>query len=816
MEQLKKILSSYPAMIVCMSIYATALAAATFIEKAYGTPAAKIWIYYSPLLFLLQLLLVINFILIMIKRRLHKSGKWGLLILHLAFIIILAGALTSHLTGKEGILHLREGEKSNLITLPTNRGQNLHRLPFDVELVKFTLTRYPGSMSPSSYRSDLLIHIDGATSNVAVYMNNVADIKGYRFFQASYDDDEQGTILSVNKDVAGRRITYTGYGLLLAGSILCLTARNGRIRTLYRRIKQRNDASASGLFTLLLLLLSAPVPFAAGQEKSTAAGMSETIQRLHIAPTHAERFGSLPVQTSNGRMAPVNTFSSDLLRKLSKDVRFFNLNADQFLLSVLTYPEMWMFVPLIKLPNRDFEHYFSLTPDRCAYIELFAPDGSYKLQEMLERVYRKMPAERSAFDKDLIRLDERVNILHQLLGAQLIRLFPKPDDPERKWYAPGDNLTSFAPSDSAFLQSTFADYLGEVRAAVRSQRWDGADEMLERIKTYQYAHNNIPEMTADKIELELKYNRMDVFRRCKIGYLSLGGLLLLLLSFAPLLREKRRLRWLIRLLAIAVLIVFHYQMLGMGMRWRIGGHAPWSNSYETMIYAAWATVFAGLMFVRRSPVTFALATVFAGVILFVSGLNRMDPQIHLLVPVLKSPWLMFHVAVIMSAYGFFGISFLIGLTCLSLMSACGEEKLSKQADSLRELSTINEISLLIGLILMTIGTFMGAVWANESWGRYWGWDPKETWALITILVYALTTHLHLIGKLNNLWLFNLCSTVAFASVLMTYFGVNRFFSGIHSYGHSDQAAHTLPICLLAAGLLLLILAFLARKGRRLK
>jgi cytochrome c-type biogenesis protein CcsB len=234
-----------------------------------------------------------------------------------------------------------------------------------------------------------------------------------------------------------------------------------------------------------------------------------------------------------------------------------------------------------------------------------------------------------------------------------------------------------------------------------------------------------------------------------------------------------------------------------------------------MVYAAWATVFAGLMFVRRSPVTFALATVFAGVILFVSGLNWMDPQINPLVPVLKSPWLMFHVAIIMSAYGFFGISFLIGLTNLGVMSACSKEKLSKQADSLKELSTINEISLIIGLILMTIGTFMGAVWANESWGRYWGWDPKETWALITILVYVLVTHLHLMKNRNNLWLFNLCSVGAFASVLMTYFGVNYFLSGMHSYGQNDQV-HAILTYLYIAGLFILLLAFFARKGRRLK
>jgi cytochrome c-type biogenesis protein CcsB len=769
---------------------------------------AKVLIYYSPVFFLLQFLAVVNFVLIMIRRRLYASGRWGLLFIHFSFIIILAGALTSHITGKEGVLHLREGEKGNRVTIQTNRGQSIQKLPFEVELVKFTLKRYPGSASPSSYESDLRIHAEGETREERVYMNNVLDIKGYRFFQASYDRDERGTILSVSKDVAGRNITYTGYTLWLIGGILCLVTGNGRIRTLYRQIKKQKKAA--GLFTLLLL--AGFSPFVTGQEKTVP--MNETIQYLHIAPTHAEMFGGLPVQTSNGRIVPVNTFSSEILRKLHKDTRFFRMNSDQFLLSVLTYPEMWMYVPVIKLPNRDLELYFRLTSDRCAYIEFFEPDGAYKLQERLEEAYQKMPDKRTAFDKDLMKLDEKVNIFHQLIHKQIICLFPKTDDPDQKWYAPGDDLSAFASSDSGFIASSFSGYIAEVRAAVRSQNWEKADEMLQQIKAYQYEHNNVPEMTAGKIELELKYNRMDIFRWCKTGYLSLGGLLLFF-AFAWIFREESWIKWSIRLLGIAVLILFHYQMLGMGMRWKIGGYAPWSNSYETMVYAAWATVFAGLMFVRRSPVTFALATVFAGVILFVSGLNRMDPQINPLVPVLKSPWLMFHVAIIMSSYGFFGISFLIGLTNLGIMSVSGREKLSKYAGSLKELSTINEISLIIGLLLMTTGTFMGAVWANESWGRYWGWDPKETWALITIIVYALVTHLHLVKKWNSLWLFNLCSVLAFASVLMTYFGVNYFLSGMHSYGQNDQV-HSLLTGLYAAGFLIALLAFCARKGRELK
>ena len=794
-------------MIVLLIFYAAGLAIATFIEKSYSTLMAKVLIYYSPLFFLLQFLLVVNFLLILFKYRLYKSAKWGFLIVHLSFIIILTGALVSHLTGKEGILHLREGEKSNQVVMHTNHGQHIHELPFEVKLVKFTLKRYPGSMSPSSYESNLLVHVDGEVRNELIYMNNVLDVKGYRFFQASYDKDELGTILSMNKDVIGRNVTYTGYLLLLLGCILCLIMKNGRIRILYRQIKEQKNGSK--LFTVLVLIgISLPL---VAQERPMS--MSKTVKQLEIDVTHAIKFGSLPLQATNGRIIPINTFSSEILRKLYKETHFNSLNSDQFLLSILTYPEMWMYVPTIVVSD-DVARHFGLASGICSYIEAFDSNGSYKLQQKLEEAYMRMPADRTTFDKELIKFDEKINIFHQLINYQFIRLFLKADDPGQRWYAPGEDLSVFGVEDSAFIANTFSTYLAEVRNAVKSQNWNKADELLQKISAYQYANNNVPELTADQIALELQYNQLDVFRWCKIGYLSLGGLLLIL-SFFSFFKEPLWIRWLICLLDIVVFFVFIFQMWGMGMRWKIGGYAPWSNSYETMVYAAWTSICAGLVFIRRSPVTFSLATLFAGIILFVSSLSWMDPQINPLVPVLKSPWLMFHVAIIMSAYGFFGISFLIGIINLSIMSIASKEGILTFKQKLKELSLINEISLIIGLILMTIGTFMGAVWANESWGRYWGWDPKETWALITIVIYVLVTHLHLVKKWYNLWSFNLCSVVAFSSVLMTYFGVNYFLSGMHSYGQNDSI-HSIFVYLYAAGILVILLAIFSRKGYFLK
>lgn len=802
---LERILSSFVTTIVLLLLYGFGLAVATFIEKYHGTAAAKAMIYYSPLFFLLQFLLVVNFLVIAVKYQYLKLRRWGLMLVHTSFIIILLGALTSFQFGEEGILHIREGESTDQMAVRQGDLTTFHTLPFTVELVKFTLTRYPGSSSPSSYESELLVRMDGQTRRERVFMNNVLDEKGYRLFQASYDPDEKGTVLSVNRDVAGRNITYTGYLLLVVGLIISLVGKNSRFMTLSRRLKELRSVAQSATIIVALLALSVSV-----NAKEEISPMLDAVQKYMVSPEHAAKFGALPIQSHSGRMMPINTFSSEILRKLHKADKIGQLNSDQFLLSLLAMPDMWMRVPFIALSNPELANYYDLTDGECAYLQVFDKNGDYKLQEKLEEAYNKMPAQRTRFDKDLLKLDEQINIFHQLINYQMLNLFPKEDDPNHKWYASGDDLSSFAGKDSMFVSRIMGWYLAEVQDALQKGDWSKADEVIDMIGTYQQAKNKTLDISAKRIEAELKYNKMDVFRWCKIGYLILGGLLLVL-SFAMLFKQQKWMKFGIWLLGAGVLGVFLCHMYGMGMRWYIGGYAPWSNSYETMVYVAWATVLAGLLFVRRSTVTFALATLFGGIILFVSGLNWMDPEINPLVPVLKSPWLMFHVAVIVAAYGFFGISCLIGLTNLVLTSIAGKKNTALLKARIKELTIVNEMSLWVGLALMTVGTFLGAVWANESWGRYWGWDPKETWALITMVVYAVVTHLHLVKRWYSDWLFNLCSVVAFSSVLMTFFGVNYFLSGMHSYGQNDNV-HGIFTYLYIAGVVVVILAILSRIG----
>ena len=821
MDKLIHSLSSYKASIVLLLIYATGLATATLVEKQMGTEAAKMLIYYSPLFIFLQFLLVVNFLLILVRYRYIQRKKWAMIVVHAALVVILGGALTTFLTGKEGQVHIREGEKTNQMVMHTSRGIKTETLPFVLELTDFRLNRYPGSHSPSSFESDLLIHVDGQVRKANVMMNKVLDVKGFRFFQASYDEDERGTILSVNKDVAGRTITYTGYFLLLVGFLLMFFLPGSRFRRLELQLRETRERmkalpvvlvfamiplAGSGQTAGSSILAAATIPGShitgSGQtvispttagtvipgSPATATGaisgssMMETVLQKKVPADHAARFGMLPVQF-RGRVMPMNSFSSQILRKVYKEQTIGSLNSDQFLLSLLSFPQLWMQLPFIALPSEEVSRQYNVTNGYASYDRFFDQQGNYRLLPQLQQIYHQPAAGRTAAEKDLIQLDEQINIVYQLFHHTMPGIFPNSADPSHKWYAPGDDLSVFPEEDSLFVTRIFERYLSEVRSALQSGDWSKPEALLDEIARYQKENDKAALIHPKKIEAEVRYNQMNIFNRCKTGYFIFGGILLIL-AFMQMLRKREWIRYLIFTLIIFIIALFIYHTAGMAMRGYISGYAPWSNSYETMVYVAWATVLAGLLFGRKSVLTLALATLFGGVILFVSGLNWMDPQISALIPVLKSRWLMFHVAVITAAYGFFGIGFLLGITNLCLMIFAKRNTLVPYR--IRELTLINNLSLLVGLALMTIGTFLGAVWANESWGRYWGWDPKETWALITIVVYAMVTHLYLVKKWYSDWSFNLLSVFAFSSVLMTFLGVNYFMSGMHSYGQTDS------------------------------
>lgn len=785
-------MTSYRTSGVLLLVYAAMLAVATWVEKYEGTSVARELVYHSPAHIVLSGLLVTNVCLIAVRRGYVLRREWPMLVTHIAFVVMLAGALTTHLCSREGTVHIREGETTDEMLIQEKGHTVRRKLPFAIGLENFILTRYPGSDSPSAYESRVVLHTGGPVRSARVSMNHVLDVQGYRFFQASYDPDERGTVLAVNYDIPGRYITYTGYVLLALGMLLSLVSRRSRFRRLVTRLA---DMQCRNVILLSLFLLPvAPV-------RSRAGDAGDILRHCSVPEDHAGLVGRLPVQSAGGRMMPLNTFASEVLRKLHKSDNVFGMDADRFMVSLWALPDVWMRADFIAVPGEELARRYGLDYPYCSYVQLFDGPDRYKLQDDLEAIYRKHTAKRSASDKEILQLDERANILNGLILHRMPKLFPLAGDAECRWYGGGDAAGIFCGRDSLFVTRILDWYADEVRSAWETGQWKKAGEVLEMIDTYQQVKHTGVDIRPVRMQVEIVYNRLQVFRYCKIGYLMLGGLCLLGLFVCWFTgRRPGAAGW---LAAAGLMAVFLFHLCGMCMRAYIGGFVPWSNSYETLVYAAWMTMFAGWLFVRRTPVALVLSALMAGVILFVAGLQWMDPQITPLVPVLRSPWLMFHVAVVVAAYGFFGLGCLLGIVNLLLMAfGCSNRATFRQ--KIAELSLLHETVLWPGLVLMTAGTFIGAVWANESWGRYWGWDPKETWALVTILLYAAVTHLHLVPVSRRRWWLNVSSVLAFQAVLMTYFGVNYFLSGMHAYGTNEHiSALWLPLACGAAAMVVL-------------
>ncbi len=760
------ILYSWKTTLILLLLYGTGLASATFVENAYSTETARDLIYNNYLFYMLQGLLVLNFIGIARRSMLRRKKRYTVLFLHIAFIFILIGAFITRQTGVEGVVHIREGESASFMQTHTGRVA----LPFSIRLEAFRLVRYPGSQSPSSFESDLVLVSNGVERPELIYMNKVLYEQGYRIYQSSYDADEQGTILTVNKDFWGTTVTYAGYFMLFAAMIGLFFDRGSRFRQLNKKLRM-----LAPLF--FCLLISYPLPAQENTEKN--------LRQNTIPPELARKWGRLVVQCPTGRIEPVNTYSSKLLRKVYGSDRFHGLSSEQVVQGFIMNPGYWGNVLLIRQKNKELANELSLPGEYISFYDLFHSDGTYKLARRVEEVYTKPPAVRSKKDKDLLKLDERVNILYALQQGTLFALFPLPGDDSARWYSYGDELDLFTGRDSLFVSSTMPWYIYESYQALSTNEWQEASGIIDMISIFQRKQSTVVLPSDTQISWELFYNRSRIFFWSAIAYVMLG-LALLTFSLIRLLQGKSMSRLAVILIILPICLVFIGHSAGIGIRWYISGQAPWSNAYESMIYVSWSAALVGLFFSRRSILTLALASFLAGIILFVANLNGMDPEITPLVPVLKSYWLMIHVAVITASYGFFGVSFLLGVISLMMMALKRKSALLHQ--KIKELRIINEMSLIIGLCLLSAGTFLGAIWANESWGRYWGWDPKETWALITMVVYALILHARFVPSLRSDYAFSVMSVYGLTSVLMTYFGVNYYLTGLHSYGGGDLPA----------------------------
>lgn len=773
-------------MFALLIIYAISMALATFVENSHGTPVARKWFYYSSWFISLEFLLVVNFLYLIIQEKMIPLKKWGGFIFHMAFVIIFLGAGITHFFSYEGVMHIREGSKVSHILVGENRDKK--DVPFEVYLKDFKLERYPGSHSPSSFESYITLTVDGKSEEKVISMNNVVDVKGYRLFQASYDQDEVGTVLSVNYDKAGMVVSYIGYILLMGGMLVTLFQKNSRFRQLIKSIREEQGKTT----IILLLLFSATLPLQAN---------NSTDNRPSVTKEQAAKFGEMIVQNPKGRLEPVNSWGLQITQKLCQAESFEGFTSDQILLNLLTYPYEWAQVKLIKVKNKEIMKRLGKDGNYISFNDTFDANGDYVFQNDIDNTYRLQPSERTKLNNDILKLDEAVNIIYQIQQGQLLALFPDENDPLGKWYSAGDKLSAFHGKDSMFVSKIMLWYTSELR----ENNSEKAKDVLGMIDTYQHAKNKTVDVDKKKIEMEIWYNKMQIFSSIFKYYLIAGAILLLCVCVG-FFSQAKYLKITAILLTILISGIFLYHTLGLAVRWYISGYAPWSNSYESIVFLSWTIALGGLLFAFRFRIIAALASILAGVLLFVASLNQMNPEITPLVPVLQSFWLMLHVAVIMAGYGFFFISAMIGLFNLILMAFANNEKTTK---SIRELTMLNEVAMILGLVLMTAGTFLGAVWANESWGRYWGWDPKETWALISIIVYTLVTHIRFIPQFKSAYLFNLLSVLAISSVLMTYFGVNYYLSGMHSYGKTD--GQVLPLPLIIGTVVIILIAILARK-----
>ena len=679
------------------------------------------------------------------------------------------------LTGQKGVEGMPKVFDFGDSQMAVSYGSKTVEVPFNIQLRDFIMERYPGTDNPSSYASEVTV-IDpsqGVNMPFRIYMNNILDYGGYRFFQSSFDQDEAGTYLSVNHDFWGTWISYIGYILLTIGMVMTFFSKNSRFTSLIERLGQ--NTSAKSMVLLVMLCISA------GSGISAQAPVISDVSR-----DEAAAFGKMLIQDHRGRFKPVNTLSGEVLRKLSKKSALFGLTSDQIFLSMTLSPAKWENVPLIQAGSHpEIQKILGSTENLISYRQFFTDDAQYKLRDQVRHAQTVNPKDQGTFEKAIIKLDEKINIANMIFSGRLLKMFPIPNDPANTWVSPAD-IREMKMPETSVLQSfeNFASYVQDVQKGQGTSNTAETGKWLNTITATQMQYSSQVMPSPSRVSAELLLNSLDVFGRLRNVY-GLLSLVLLGFFFYGVFRQTADVQRYTHWAWVLLLAIFAFHSLGLGLRWYVSGRAPWSNGYESMIYIAWTTMLAGLIFSRRSLGGMSATLVLAATILLVAGMSWLDPEITPLVPVLKSYWLTIHVSLEAGSYGFLMLGAVIGMLNLILMIFTTPHNKVNTERTIKELTIISEITLLGGLFMVSVGTYLGGVWANESWGRYWGWDAKETWALVTILVYAFILHMRFIPGLRSVYAFNFASLFGFATVIMTYFGVNYYLSGLHSYAAGD-------------------------------
>ncbi len=704
-------------------------------------------------------------------------------------------------------------------------------LPFAIACRDFQLDKYPGSNVASSFASEVTIidTVNKYRRDQRIFMNNVMDYGGYRFFQSSYDPDEGGTRLSVNHDWWGTNITYVGYLLMSIGMILSLIAPVGRFKELTNLLKKSRAKREKLLSVLLAVFMTSS--FAFSQEHFEGDGhdhsghdhastkqqgvkerkktKSDAIYRV-MSVEHSDEVASLLVQDFQGRTIPFHTFADQILRKLERNNTYKDYNAVQVVMSMHMYPPYWVEQDILYVSTKGgLREKLKAESGFISYAALTDDNGQFVLFEDYNKAHQRLESKRGEYDKQLIKLVERYQVMQSILSWSDMKILPAKNDPMQKWHIP---LSAELMQKDTLSSKLALQYLTALDAASKSNKYGEASDLLTDLKAYQRLVGKAVVPSEDKINMEISYNKMHVFKSSYRSYLIVGLLMLIVffikIFVKPTSKSAKRFKIVTIVLTVLASIVFVYHGYGIYMRWYISGHAPWSNAYEAIVFIAWVSVLFGLIFSRKNAVILAGALILAVLMIVVSEMNLLDPDITPLQPVLKSYWLMIHVAIITGSYGPLGIACILGILNLLLYIVRNKKNGQIVTLNINELTYVSEMTMTIGVFMLTIGTFLGGIWANESWGRYWGWDPKETWALVAVLVYAVILHLRYIPALKNKFTFNVASVWGYSSILFTFFGVNFYLVGLHSYAQGEGLG-TIPTSLIITIVIFILFTIVA-------
>ena len=671
-------------------------------------------------------------------------------------------------------------------------GSKILQTPFEIKLNDFQLEKYPGSESAASFASEVTVVDPSETFDYRIFMNNILDYKGYKFFQASYDlsGEVEQTRLSVNHDFWGTFVTYLGYSMLYFGMICIFFAKNTRFDDLKKSLKKmRTKKSTMAAIAFLLFANSTFSQLTSHQQTSISNQQIDSILIANLVDeNHAESFNKLIIQDAGGRMKPAHTFASELVRKVSQTNNFKGMKPSQVLLSIIESPRLWFEVPFIYLERGNTQIREILgVEEKAKYARLsdfYDPKGNSKIDSYIGEAQKKNI--KNKFEKDVIKIGRRLWLFSSALSGNVIKIYPVPNDENNKWVSqPETSRANFKATDSVFVRQSLPVYIQFLQDAKKSKDYAQADKILAGIKTFQKKYGAAVYPSERKIDLEILYNKFQPFLTLSIYY-GFVSLFLIIFVITQIFYEKKWINTLIKVLIGLAGMLFVLHTLGLISRWFISGNAPWSNAYESIIYVAWAIMLFGITIGRKSSLTLTAATFLTAITLAFAHQNWLDPEIANLMPVLNSWWLLVHVSIIVASYGPFSLSMILGIFSLFLIIFTTKKNKKKMDINIKELTVINEMSMTVGLVMLTIGNFLGGMWANESWGRYWGWDPKETWALISIMLYAFVLHMRLIPGLRGRLAFNFASAFVYLSIMMTYFGVNFYLSGLHSYASGDK------------------------------